>query len=77
MGGAQSPTIAVSNAIVAAAAGGTSVFGPGGYGIGVNATGSSAANPGAGGGACAANGGGGSITGGAGFRGIVIIAEFS
>lgn len=76
-GAGQVTSIAVSNAIVAAAAGGASVFGPGGYGIGINAPGAAAPNPGAGGSGSAVNGAGGSIPGGAGFRGVVIIWEYS
>lgn len=77
VGAGQVATTAVSAATVASAPGGMSVFGPGGYGVGVNAPGISASNPGAGGGAASVNASGGTIAGGNGFRGIVIIWEYS
>jgi hypothetical protein len=76
-GAGQVASIAVTQNIVAAAPGGPSFFGAGGTGVAVNTTGVAATNPGAGGGASAVNSSGGNSTGGAGFRGVVIIWEYS
>lgn len=76
-GAASSPTITLSSSAAVTGAGGASVFGNGAISVSVNTTGPNATAPGSGGGGTAVNASGGTITGGAGFRGIVIAWEFS
>jgi hypothetical protein len=76
-GASNQATFGLSTTSGIAGIGGSSPFGNGAAGPGLNTTGLSAVNPGTGGSGCVLNQSGGSAAGGAGFGGIVVVQEFA